>query len=107
MRVVFLIGGAGFFFAAKHIFWKCPSDVCINIQDHLRFPIFHLVNILYSMPRSCGFFVEDSGLYENIVNFLPAFLGGLKLYSQPNFISFMSSQNSNSSRSTSGFSSCQ
>jgi hypothetical protein len=59
------------------------------------------------MPRSCGFFVEDGGLYENIVNFQPGFLGVLKLYSQANFIYFVSSQNSNSSRFTSDFSSCQ
>ncbi len=106
MRFVFLIGGARFFFAAEHIFWKCPIDICINIQDHLRFLTFHLVNILYSMLRSCGFFVEDGGLYENIVNFQPAFLGVLRLYSQANYISFVSSQNLNSSRSTSDFSSC-
>jgi hypothetical protein len=49
------------------------------------------------MLRSCGFFVEDGGLYENIVNFQLAFLGVLKLYSQANFIYLVSSQNSNSS----------
>jgi hypothetical protein len=51
--------------------------------------------------------VEDGGLYENIVNFQLAFLGVLKLYSQANYICFVSSQNSNSSRSTCDFSSCQ
>jgi hypothetical protein len=66
-----------------------------------------LVNILYSMPRSCGFFAVDGGLYENIVNFQLAFLGVLKLYSQANFLYLVSSQNLNSSRSTSDFSSCR
>ncbi len=92
------------FFAAEHIFWKCPIDICINVQDRLRFLIFHLVNILYQMPRSCGFLRKRRGLYENIVNFKLAFLGELKFYSQANL---MSSQTSNSSPSTSDFSSCQ
>jgi hypothetical protein len=66
-----------------------------------------LVNILHSMPRSCGFLRKRRGLYENIVNFKLAFLGELKLCSQANFIYLVSSQNSNSSPSTSDFSSCQ
>ncbi len=105
MWVVFLIGGAGFFLQLSTYFGNAQLISASIFRITFDFPFSTW--LVFSIPRSCGFFAEDGGLYENIANFQRAFLGVLKLYSQAKIIYLVSSQNSNSSRSTCDFSSCQ